>query len=110
VRSIDADISRLQSRGVRCTTERTAHVFVHHSRRQEVESFCPTIFKFHADGFVRVRKGEYISRRPQQAISAETMSMGEALNRWNVEACYVDDLEALIQRLNQAGIYFDEQT
>ncbi len=36
--------------------------------------------------------------------------MTEALNRWNVEACYVDDLDTVIARLNQAGIYFDEPT
>lgn len=36
--------------------------------------------------------------------------MAEALNRWNVEACYVDDLDALIERLDQDGIHFDEQT
>jgi hypothetical protein len=73
-------------------------------------AFHPTISKFRADGFVRVRKGEYISWRPQQAVSAETIPMAEALNRWNVEACYVDDLDALIERLDQDGIHFDEQT
>jgi hypothetical protein len=50
------------------------------------------------------------SWQPQQAVSAETISMAEALNRWNVQACYVDDLDALIARLNKDGIYFDEQT
>ena len=110
VRSVDADVSALSDLGVRCTPEKSAYVFVHHSRRQDVEAFHPTIFKFREDGFVRVRKGEYISWRPQQAVSAETISMAEALNRWNVEACYVDDLDTLIERLNQDGIYFDEQT
>jgi hypothetical protein len=83
---------------------------VHHSSREDVEAFHPTIFKFRADGFVRVRNGEYISWQPQHAVSAETLSMAEALARWNVEACYVDDLDTLIERLKQRGIYFDEQT
>ena len=110
VRSVDADMAALYGLGVRSPPEKSAYVFVHHSRRKDVEAFHPTIFKFRVDGFVRVRKGEYISRRPQQAISAETIPMAEALNRWNVAACYVDDIDTLIQRLKQDGIYFDEQT
>jgi len=110
VRSADADVSALYELGVRCTRGKSAYVFVHSSRRGDVEAFHPTIFKFLADGFVRVRKGEYISRVPQRAISVETISMAEALDRWNVEACYVDDLDALTARLGQRGIYFDEQT
>jgi hypothetical protein len=110
VRSVDADISALHDLGVRCTPEKSAYVFVHHSCRKDVEAFHPTIFTFRADGFVRVRKGEYVSWQPQQAISAETISMAEALNRWNVDVCYLDDLDTLIERLNQVGIYFDEQT
>jgi hypothetical protein len=110
VRSTDADVSQLRDLGVRCAPGKSAWIFVPDSRRQEVESFRPTVFTFHADGFVHARKGEYISRRPQQAISAETMSMAEALRKWNVEACYVDDLDALMGRLNQHGICFDEQT
>jgi hypothetical protein len=38
------------------------------------------------------------------------MSMAHALSRWNVDVCYVDDLDALAGRLNRSGIYFDEQT
>jgi hypothetical protein len=110
VRSIDADMSTLYDLGVRSTSEKLAYVFTHHSRRKDVESFHPTIFKFHSDGFVCVRKGEYISLRPQEAVSVETISMAEALNRWNVEACYVNDLDAVIERLTRDGIYFDEQT
>ena len=110
VRSVDADVSTLWSLGPRCTSGKTAYIFVHHSRRQEVESFHPTIFKFHLDGFVRVRKGEYVSRNAQKAISAETISIAEAMKRWNVQACYVNSLDGLIERLTQEGTYFDEQT
>lgn len=110
VRYVDADISKLCGLGLQCTPGRSAYIFIHHSRREEVESFRPTVFKFRVDGFVRVRNGEYISREPQQAISVETISIAEAIKRWNIEACYVDDLDGLIRRLNQEGIYFDEQT
>jgi len=109
VRSVDADVSKLYDLGFRCTPGKAAYIFIHHSRREEVESFYPTIFKFRMDGFVRVQQGEYVSREPQQAISAETISIKEATKRWNIEACYVDDLDVLIERLNQEGIYFDEQ-
>jgi hypothetical protein len=110
VRSVDADAWALSGLGVRCTPGRSAWIFVHRSRRDEVEAFHPTVFKFRADGFVWVRNGEYVSRRPQRAIAAETIGMPEALRRWNVEACYVDDLDSLIVRLKQEGIYCDVQT
>lgn len=110
VRCADADVSKLSGLGLQCSPGKAAYIFVHHSRREEVESFRPTIFKFRVDGFVRVRNGEYISRQPQQAISAETISIAEAIERWNVEPCYVADLDGLIECLNREGIRFDEQT
>jgi hypothetical protein len=110
VRSVDVGVSTLGDLGFRCTPGKSAYIFVCGTCRQEVESFHPTIFKFHSDGFVRVRTGEYISRQPQLAISAETISITDACEYWKVEACYVDDLDSLIQRLAGEGIYFDEQT
>lgn len=110
VRAIDADGIHLRSLGLSCSMGRTAYIFVARSRRVEVESFYPTIFTFEACGFTRVRKGEFVSREPQKAISSETIPLPEALVRWNVEACYVEDLDDLIETLAGAGIYFDEQT
>lgn len=110
VRSVDADISKLRDPGFRCTPRKSAWIFLHHSRRDEVDSFHPTVFTFRVDGFIRVRNGEYISREPQEAVSAETISIAEAIKRWNVEACYVDDLDGLTERLEKDGVYFDEQT
>jgi hypothetical protein len=36
--------------------------------------------------------------------------MHEALVRWNIEACYVDDLDDVVRTLSNAGTHFDEQT
>jgi hypothetical protein len=96
VRSVDASLASLHSLGIRCAPGKSAYIFIHESRREEVESFCPTIFTFRTSGFVRVRKGEYVSREPQRAISDETIPMSVALERWNVEACFVESLDALI--------------
>jgi hypothetical protein len=51
-----------------------------------------------------------VSWTSQVALSSETMSIAEALERWNVEACYVESLDDVITTLTAAGIYFDEQT
>lgn len=110
VRSTGADAAVLSSLGIRCTPGKSAWIFVSQLRREDVEAFSPTIFTFRADGFVRVRNGEYVSREPQRALSSETIGMPEALDRWNVEACYSDDLDALISRLKDAGTYCDIQT
>lgn len=106
----DADCAFLSKLGLRCSPGRVAYIFVAHTHRCTVEAFHPTIFQFDARGFVRVRRGEYVSWAPQKAIAVETISMGEALSRWNVEACYVEDLDDLIATLSAATIYFEEQT
>jgi hypothetical protein len=110
VRAVDAKAKQLQDLGMTCDSGVTAHIFVPSARQREVESFHPTVFTFQPHGFTRVRRGEYVSWQPQRAISSETISMNEALARWNIEACYVDDLDAVIQTLSNVGIYFDEQT
>lgn len=110
VRSVDADARRLAALGLRCSPAKTAYIFIHESCRPAVASFRPTIFRFDADGFVRVRRGEYVARAPQCAIAVETLDMADTVARWNVEPCYVENLDHVIDRLRRAGIYFDEQT
>ncbi len=110
VRAVDANAADLAVLGVQCTPNRTAWIFVDNSRRAEVEAFEPTIYTFRPDGFTRVRNGEYISRRSQLAVAFETISMTDALRRWNVEACFVDDLDVFIAKLQHSQIYFEVQT
>ena len=110
VRAVDLEATHLQALGMYCRSGVTAHIFVQQLRKREVESFHPTIFKFQPHGFTRVRRGEYVSWQPQNAISSETIPMHEALVRWKIEACYVDDLDAVVRTLLNARIYFDEQT
>jgi hypothetical protein len=110
VRVADADASALRALGLACSAGKAAHVFVEEAQRAEVVAFCPTVFHFASEGFTRVRRGEYVSWTSQVALSSETMSLAEALVRWNVEVCYVESLGDLIATLSAAGIYFDEQT
>jgi hypothetical protein len=110
VRAVDAEATHLRALGMTCCSGMTAHIFVPRSRKREVESFHPTVFKFQPHGFTRVRRGEYVSWQPQTATSSETISMREALATWNTEACYVDDLDVVVRTLSTARIYFDEQT
>jgi hypothetical protein len=108
--AVDAGVTRLQSLGMTGRDGVTAHIFVPRSRMDEVESFRPTVFAFEPQGFTNVRRGEYVSWQPQTAISVETIPMQIARARWNLEVCYVDDLDPVIRTLSNAGIYFDEQT
>lgn len=110
VRSIDADAEALNGLGLPCSSGRRAHVFVEESRRPEVEAFRPTVFRFERAGFTRVRRGEYVSWRAQIAMGSETLSLAEALVRWNVEARFVNELDEVIARLRGAGVYFEIQT
>ena len=72
--------------------------------------FLRVSFKFVSDSFTRVRKGEYVSWEPQRAISSETIPIAEAVKKWNIQTCYVPDLDALIASITREDIYFDEQT
>ncbi len=110
VRAIDANHSALEGCGILCLPGKMSYIFCATSGKNEVELFRPTIFKFSSDGFTRVRKGEYVSWVPQKAIGSETMSIAEAVNKWNIQVCYVADLNALIAILTRETIYFDEQT
>jgi hypothetical protein len=110
VRAIDANHSALEGCGMLCSPGKTAYIFCATSCKREVELFRPTIFIFNSDGFTRVRKGEYVSWVPQKAVSAETMSIAEAVNKWNIQVCHIADLNALIATLTRETIYFDEQT
>ena len=110
VKVADADAHTLRALGLTCSDGKAAQVFADASRRAEVDAFTPTVFCFAKEGFTRVRRGEYVSWTPQVALSSETMSMAEALVRWNVGACYVASLDDVIATLSAAGIYFDEQT
>lgn len=87
VRPADADSVRLRQMDLRCSPGESAYIFVEESRKREVEAFCPTIFKFRSLGFTRVRRGEYVSREAQEAVSTETLPIAEALARWSIEAC-----------------------
>lgn len=110
VRAVDATPTQLRDVGLNCQPGKTAYIFAPAARRAEVESFSPTIFTFDARPFTRVRKGEYVAREPQTALSSETIALRDALIRWNIEACFVDDLDAVVRVLSGAKIYFDEQT
>src|SRR5687767_8228915 len=110
VRSCDANHSTLKSFGISCHPNKSAYIFSPKSRQGEIEEFAPTIFTFSAHGFKKVRKGEYVSWEPQQAISFETIAISQAIVRWNIQVIYTGDLDQLITRLTQSKIYFDEQT
>jgi hypothetical protein len=81
-----------------------AVLFVAESDRAEVESFAPTVFAFDRAGFERTPSNEFIARVAQTAVSKETLSITDALARWQVEVLYVPDPAALAAQLRQAGI------
>ncbi len=110
VRSEDTTYATLESCGFRVSSGKSAYLFVSMTARQEIERFQPTIYRFDNPGLENVRKGEYIARTPQKAIAVETVSMQTVLSRWNIEICFVDDLDAVIETLRENGIYFDMQT
>ena len=110
VRAVDADPVIMREQDIECRPDKNAWIFCPANRRTEVESFRPTVFTFDTAGFIRVRRGEYVSWAPRQAIASETLAIAEAIERWNIQCLFVEDLALLIDRVRSAGIYFEEQT
>lgn len=110
VRHPDADAAALRAIGFACEDGRNAHVFLNLNRREEIEAFRPTLYTFNHEGFTHIRRGEYVSYKPQTAISSEILSIPRAIESWNISAHYVDDLDRVVNRLKRNNIYFDEQT
>jgi hypothetical protein len=110
LRAQHADASALLACGIQAAPGVSSYVFIPEARRAEVEVFHPTIFTFHADGFTRVRNGEYMSRLPQRAISCETMPIQEAIRQWRIGVHYVGSMDSVVAALAGRKIYFEEQT
>tara|TARA_R110002072_G_scaffold56097_6_gene145560 strand:+ start:18967 stop:19494 length:528 start_codon:yes stop_codon:yes gene_type:complete len=110
VRNVDADHGTLEALGFKSTPNKRAHIFLRHERRKDIEAFRPTMYVFNAQEFEHIRRGEYVAYEPQTAISSEILSIPEAIDRWNIAACYVEDLDDVVARLRDGNIYFDEQT
>ena len=110
VRAADASPATLATCAVTASPDAPAYVFYGAASANEVAHFRPTIWHFHAAGFERVRRGEYVSRTARRPFAAETVSIAAACERWHIQACPVPDLSALAVRLRAAAVYFDEQT
>ncbi|MGK0337688.1 MAG: hypothetical protein ACJAXW_002689 [Candidatus Azotimanducaceae bacterium] len=110
VRSQDASCEVLANCGLDISVGKTAYLFVHSSQKETIDQFAPTVYAFENSGFENVRKGEYVSRSAKTASSFETLPMAEAIERWNIEICYLEDIEILIELLRKNEIYFDVQT
>jgi hypothetical protein len=95
---------RLRECGFDWRSGARALLFVAENDRADVEGFAPTVFAFKRSGFERTPTNEFISRVAQTAVSKETISIADALARWQVEIRYVPDAAALEEQLRQAGI------
>ena len=110
LRAQHADPSALLACGIEVAQGISSYIFIPEARRAEVEAFHPTIFTFHADGFTRVRNGEYISRLPRRAISSETMPIQHAIRQWRISVQYVSSLDRVLATLAGRGTCCEEQT
>ena len=110
VRQEDATAGKMKSVGFNYQPDRAAYIFVHQQHQETVLNFAPTIFRFQANNFKRVRKGEYVTTESHQALSSEVVSIPEALDRFTLQLTFVENYDDLKSRLSNADIYFDEQT
>jgi hypothetical protein len=103
-------LAGLQALGYGGMANRRALLLVNEADRQQVESFCPTIFTFERDGFEPTPGNEYVSREPRTALSCETIPMAEAIRRWQIAITWASDLSAVAAVFEQHDIPYSEQT
>ena len=103
-------IDLLRSTSLNIDRDKEALIITEENNRISVESFSPTVFTFNEEGFEYVPSNEYITRSPKTAIHKETITMSEAIVRWNIDLVYVDDLDAIISEIRSLNIPFSEQT
>jgi hypothetical protein len=103
-------IDRLKKLDILVESHYTALIIAKISDWETIANFSPTINYFDEAGFELTPSQEYISRTPQTAIKVETISIFEAVARWNIELYFVEDYEALKLDLNSMGIKYSEQT
>lgn len=96
--------------GLSFGSEHRAVILIAEPDRASVEHFTPTIYSFLEDGFEPVPSNEFICRKPVRAVAQETITLAEAIQRWQIVVQYVDDLDELIARLRAQDLAFNEQT
>jgi hypothetical protein len=106
----DLVVNELKKLNIIVDSQYTAIIIASISDWETIESFHPTINCFDDAGFELTPSQEYISRTPQTAIKVETISIFEAIARWNIELYFVEDYDALKLKLNSVGIKYCEQT
>ena len=106
----DRVVNELQKLDIVVESHYTALIIARISDWETIENFCPTINYFDEAGFEITPSQEYISRTPQTAIKVETISIFEAIVRWNIELYFVEDYDGLKLSLKSAGIRYSEQT
>jgi hypothetical protein len=108
--ALDSDVRRrLPDRGHRIGHERRALVVIQEADRRAVQEFSPTIYVFDAKNFSRVASGEFVARKPVEAIRIDRYRMDQALRRWKVELLGVADLQRYEASLGISGIPFSAQ-
>jgi hypothetical protein len=106
----DRVVDRLKQLDIMVESHFTALIIARISDWEAIENFHPTINYFDEAGFEMTPSQEYISRTPQTAIKVETISIFEAIERWNIELYFVEDYEGLKLDLQTIGIKYSEQT
>jgi hypothetical protein len=100
----EARVERLAGLGYHAVSGAKALVFARETDRAVIESFTPTVFAFDPSGFERTPSDEFVSRQPQKALSARTLSLGDAMREWAFEVVYVSDAAELEASLRSAFI------
>jgi hypothetical protein len=106
----DRVVNELKKLDIIVDSQYTALIIARISDWETIEGFYPTINYFDEAGFEITPSQEYISRTPQTAIKVETISIFEAIARWNVDLYFVEDYDILKLNLTSAGIRYSEQT
>jgi hypothetical protein len=108
--ALDSDVRRrLRRHDHRIGRDSRALVVIQEADCRAVREFSPTIYVFDAKDFSRVASGEFVARKPVEAVRVDRYRMDQALRRWKVELLCVPDLERCEASFRVSNIPFSTQ-
>ena len=72
--------------------------------------FEATVYAFEDNHFMKTSSNEYISRHPVEAISSESYTMSEILQRWCIQLILVASVPKLSDIFSDSSIIYSYQT
>lgn len=110
VKNTKASRLKLASLGFETDPSKKCYIFAHRKDQGQIMEFEATVYAFEDNHFMKTPSNEYISRHPVEAISSESYTMSEILQRWCIQLILVASVPKLSDIFSDSSIIYSYQT